>query len=197
MLWSQDRSKELLKEVSDKLLAQDNVQLDFNYNLYNAEANINQETAGKVTLSGTKYFFEYMGIIQINDAQKTYTIIPDNEEVTIVNNEDAASEMNPAKILSFYNEGYRFEWDILQKVGDRKIQYIKLIPIDSNADMAKILLGIDTQSKEVYKVIETGKNGTKTTITITQYRSNTTISPDLFSFDEEKYTAMGYYIIKE
>ena len=195
--WSQDASKALLKEVSDKLLAQENVSLQFNYNLYSAEASINQETSGKVQLKGEKYRFEYLGIIQINDTKNTYTIVPENEEVTIVSNQDAGSEMNPAKILSFYNEGYRFQWDIAQNVGNRKIQYIKLIPIDSNADIAHILLGVDSQNKEVYKVIETGKNGTQTTITITKYESNINLAPNLFSFEEKKYVELGYYIIKE
>ena len=195
--WSQDASKVLLKEVSDKLLAQENISLQFNYTLFNAEANINQETSGKVQLKGEKYRFEYLGIIQLNDTKNTYTIVPENEEVTIVSNENAGSEMNPAKILNFYNEGYRFQWDIAQNIGNRKIQYIKLVPIDSSSDIAYILLGIDNQKKEVYKVIETGKNGTQTTITITKYETNTNLAPNLFSFDEKKYIDLGYYIIKE
>ena len=123
--WSQDVSKALLKEVTDKLLVQENVSLQFNYNLYSAEANINQETSGKVQLKGKKYRFEYLGIIQLNDTKNTYTIVPENEEVSIVSNEDAESEMNPAKILSFYNEGYRFQWDIAQNVGNKKVQYFR------------------------------------------------------------------------
>jgi len=82
-------------------------------------------------------------------------------------------------------------------LGTEKIQYIKLIPIDSNADIAHILLGVDSQKKEVYKVIETGKNGTQTTITITKYESNINLAPNLFSFEEKKYVDLGYYIIKE
>ena len=195
--WSQDASKVLLKEVSDKLLAQENISLQFNYTLFNAEANINQETSGKVQLKGEKYRFEYLGIIQLNDTKNTYTIVPENEEVTIVSNENAGSEMNPAKILNFYNEGYRFQWDIAQNIGNRKIQYIKLVPIDSSSDIAYILLGIDNQKKEVYKVIETGKNCTQTTITITKYETNTNLAPNLFSFEEKKYIDLGYYIIKE
>jgi outer membrane lipoprotein-sorting protein len=195
--WSQDASKVLLKEVSDKLLAQENISLQFNYTLFNAEANINQETSGKVQLKGEKYRFEYLGIIQLNDTKNTYTIVPENEEVTIVSNENAGSEMNPAKILNFYNEGYRFQWDIAQNIGNRKIQYIKLVPIDSSSDIAYILLGIDNQKKEVYKVIETGKNGTQTTITIKKYETNTNLAPNLFSFEEKKYIDLGYYIIKE
>ena len=164
--WAQNPSAALLDKVSKQMASKENISLEFNYALFNAEAKINQETSGKVYIKGDKYHFEYLGVIQINDTKKTYTIVPDNEEVTIVDNKNAIDEMNPAKILSFYKEGYRFTWDILQNVGGRKIQYIKLNSIDSTSDIASILLGIDTLKNEVFKVIETGKNGTKTTITI-------------------------------
>jgi outer membrane lipoprotein-sorting protein len=195
--WAQNPSAALLDKVSKQMASKENISLEFNYALFNAEAKINQETSGKVYIKGDKYHFEYLGVIQINDTKKTYTIVPDNEEVTIVDNKNAIDEMNPAKILSFYKEGYRFTWDILQNVGGRKIQYIKLNSIDSTSDIASILLGIDTLKNEVFKVIETGKNGTKTTITISQYKSNSTFDPALFIFDEKKYIQLGFYIIKE
>ncbi len=195
--WAQNPSAALLDKVSKQMASKENISLEFNYALFNAEAKINQETAGKVYIKGDKYHFEYLGVIQINDTKKTYTIVPENEEVTIVDNKNAIDEMNPAKILSFYKEGYRFTWDIPQNVGGRKIQYIKLNPIDSTSDIASILLGIDTLKNEVFKVIETGKNGTKTTITISQYKSNSTLDPALFIFDEKKYIQLGFYIIKE
>ncbi|MEJ6547338.1 MAG: outer membrane lipoprotein carrier protein LolA [Flavobacteriaceae bacterium] len=195
--WAQSPSTALLDKVSKQMASKENISLEFNYALFNAEAKINQETAGKVYIKGDKYHFEYLGVIQINDTKKTYTIVPDNEEVTIVDNKNAIDEMNPAKILSFYKEGYRFTWDIPQNVGGRKIQYIKLNPIDSTSDIASILLGIDTLKNEVFKVIETGKNGTKTTITISQYKSNSTLDPALFIFDEKIYIQLGFYIIKE
>lgn len=195
--WAQSPSTALLDKVSKQMASKENISLEFNYALFNAEAKINQETAGKVYIKGDKYHFEYLGVIQINDTKKTYTIVPDNEEVTIVDNKNAIDEMNPAKILSFYKEGYRFTWDIPQNVGGRKIQYIKLNPIDSTSDIASILLGIDTLKNEVFKVIETGKNATKTTITISQYKSNSTLDPALFIFNEKKYIQLGFYIIKE
>ncbi len=195
--WAQNPSAALLDKVSKQMASKENISLEFNYALFNAEAKINQETAGKVYIKGDKYHFEYLGVIQINDTKKTYTIVPDNEEVTIVDNKNAIDEMNPAKILSFYKEGYRFTWDIPQNVGGRKIQYIKLNPIDSTSDIASILLGIDTLKNEVFKVIETGKNATKTTITISQYKSNSTLDPALFIFNEKKYIQLGFYIIKE
>jgi hypothetical protein len=39
--------------------------------------------------------------------------------------------ITPAKMLTFFNNGYKYYWDILQDVKGRKIQYIKLVPISS------------------------------------------------------------------
>ena len=47
--------------------------------------------------------------------------------------------------------------DIIQNVRGRKIQYIKLNPIDSNSEISYVLLGIDINTKHVYNLIEIGK----------------------------------------
>ena len=99
-------------------------------------------------------------------------------------------------MLTFYKTGHNYAWDILQNVQGRKIQYVKLTPIDSNSGITSILLGIDAQTKHIYKLIETGSNGTKTTITVNSFKTNQPLSKSLFTFDEAKYEEEGYYIIK-
>ena len=99
-------------------------------------------------------------------------------------------------MLTFYREGHRLDWDILQDVQGRKIQYVKLTPIDTNSEVASILLGIDVETRHIYKLIETGKNGTKTTITVNSFKTNQPLPKTLFTFDEKKYTDEGYYIIR-
>ena len=99
-------------------------------------------------------------------------------------------------MLTFDREGHQYTWDILQNVQGRKIQYVRLTPIDSNSETASILLGIDVETKHIYKLIETGKNGTKTTITVNSFKTDQPLSQSLFTFDEKKYTDEGYYIIR-
>ena len=79
-----------------------------------------------------------------------------------------------------------------KNVKGRKIQYIKLTPIDSNAEVKEILLGIDVQTKHIYNLIQTQDNGTKVTIKVNSFKTNQPMSSILFSFNEEKY--QGYYI---
>lgn len=86
--------------------------------------------------------------------------------------------------------------DIEQNVKGRKIQYIKLTPIDSKAEIKDILLGIDVQTKHIYKLIQTDAQGTKYTLTVNSFKVNQPVSKTLFNFDEAKYKNDGYYINK-
>jgi outer membrane lipoprotein-sorting protein len=46
----------------------------------------------------------------------------------------------------------------------------------------------------IYKLIQTGLNGSKTTFTITEFKKNQTLSNNFFSFDEEKYKKLKFII---
>jgi len=193
---SSDKAKALLDEVYNKVKSYDNIVVDFKYVLNNTEADINQETRGDITMEGDKYIGNFFWAKQIYDGQKVYTIVPENEEVTIEDKSDDGNTLTPSRMLTFYRQGHNYEWDILQTVQGRKIQYVKLTPIDSNSEVKSILLGIDAETKHIYKLIETGQNGTTTTITVNSFKTNQPLSKTLFTFDEGKYKDQGYYIIR-
>jgi hypothetical protein len=69
----------------------------------------------------------------------------------------------------------------------RKIQYVKLTPIDSASEVTQVLLGIDATTKHIYNLIEIGSNGTRTTLTVNSFQTNQPLSETLFTFDEGKY----------
>ena len=55
-------------------------------------------------------------------------------------------------------------------------------------------LGIDTKTKQIYNLIELGKNGTKTTLTVSLFKVNQALAKTYFTFDKAKYPK--YYINK-
>ncbi|HCO85638.1 MAG TPA: hypothetical protein DIT95_19190, partial [Arenibacter sp.] len=185
------KAKTLLDEVYNKVKSYDNIFVDFKYSLNNEEANINTETRGDVTMQGDKYLFNYLGSKQMYDGKKVYTVVPENEEVTIEEKLDDENTITPSKMLTFYKQGHNYDWDILQNIQGRKIQFVKLTPIDTNSEIKSILLGIDVETKHIYKLIETGKNGTKTTITVNSFKIDQPLSKTLFTFDENKYKNDG------
>ena len=189
------KAKALLDELTSKIKVYDNIIIDFKYSLNNLKENINQESKGNVTMKGNMYVLNLMGVTKMFDGKKTFTINPEDEEVSISKlNEKEDNAITPSKMLTFFNTGYKFNWDILQNVKGRKIQYIKLTPNSSKDQRKEILLGIDIQTKNIYNLIEVGKNGTKTTLTVNSFKTNQPLSKNQFIFDASKYPK--YYINK-
>ena len=197
--YSQDNSDAelLLNKVSENIKNYDNIYINYAYTLQNIEEDINQTNNGSFVTEDEKWRFEMLGVTRIFDGNKLYSISPDDEEVTI-SSQDPEDEttITPNKMLYFYEEGYYFEMDESRFVGNgqfrKKIQYVKLIPKDSEAEIKYILLGIDTEFNQIYEVIETGKNETVTTISIVDFEFNLPLDSKLFVFDEEKY--QDYYM---
>ncbi|MBU2951680.1 outer membrane lipoprotein carrier protein LolA [Tamlana agarivorans] len=190
---SQNNAENLLNQVSKKIKNYDNISLDFKYTLENLSEHIKQETKGDVILQGEKYRLNILGVTQLFDGNKLYSISTEDEEVTISSNvENDKDAITPSKMLSFYEDGYTYKLDIKQDINGRKIQYVKLTPIDSNSEIKNILLGIDEQTKHIYNLIQTGNNGTKTTLTVNSFHTNEQLSKNVFTFDATKYE--DYYI---
>ena len=188
-----EAAKKLLDEVSKTISGFQNLNFDFTYVLENRQENIRQETKGSATISGDFYKLNFLGNEQLFDGEKTYTIIPENEEITINSLEgDNDFGINPSKLLVFYREGYAFQWDIKQNVKNRIIQFIKLIPIEENKDLKYLLLGIDLKTKTISRLIEITTSQTRTTLTLKNLKTNMTLRPDFFDFDVSKYP--DYYI---
>lgn len=185
----------LLNKVSENIKSYDNIYINYTYTLSNLEEDINQTNKGSFVTEGDNWKFVMLGVTRIFDGEKLYTISPDDEEVTIsTQNPDDESTITPNKMLYFYEEGYNFEMDIVQYVGRKKIQFVKLIPMDSDAEIKYILLGIDVEFNQIYKVIETGINDTQTTIAIVDFEVNLPLEESLFVFDREKYfEELNYY----
>jgi outer membrane lipoprotein-sorting protein len=185
----------LLKEVSAKVRSYDNIQINFKYNLNNQKEGVNQQTFGDLTLLNDKYVINMLDITRMFDGSSIYTIVPEDQEVTISSyNPEDEKDITPSQMLTFYEKGYDSKMGIVENIKGRKIQFVKLTPIDSNAEIKKIHLGIDKKTKHIYKLIQIDSKGTKYTLTVQSFKTNLPLSKGLFTFDEQKFTNDGYYI---
>lgn len=187
------KAKDLLDQVSAKVKSYSSINIDFKYSLSNTKENINQESKGNVILKGNQYVLNFMGVTKIFDGKKNYTIVPEDEEITISKvDENDDSAVTPSKMLTFFTKGYKYTLDKTTTIKGRKIQFVKLVPISSKDQRKEILLGIDSQSKNIYTIIEVGKKGTKTTLTVNSFKTNLPLSKNQFTFVKSKYP--NYYI---
>jgi len=187
------KAKKLLDEVSAKVKSYDNVSIEFRYTVKNLQQNISQDSKGNVTISGEKYISNFLGSTEMFDGKKKYTIIPEDEEITIETYDPKKENVfSPASMLTFYSKGYTYSWDKLLLLSGKKVQFIKLKPTSSESNIKEILLGIDNVTKNIYKLIQVSNDGTRSELSIISFKPNQALSENHFIFVESKYA--NYYI---
>jgi len=194
-IYSQNDSRaiSLLDKVSEKIDSSVSFKISFTYTLENISEGINQNSDGSIIIKQDNYLLDFMGIKQLSDANKIYSIVPENEEIIISNVEDDDNNtIKPSKLLVFYRDGYLILWDKNEVIDDNVIQFVKLIPIDSVSDIDYLLLGIDTTTNDIKKLVEIGKNQTKTILTVKSIEYDILIEDNLFVFNKDDYPT--YYI---
>ncbi len=184
---SDQKSEKLLNEVATKLKGYENIAFTYKGNFKNSRSGVDMDIQGDARVSGEKYNVNYMGNTYLFDGARQYVINREDEQVTISKAEGSDSMILPSNFFTFYNKGYSKIWDIEKNEGGRKIQYIKLIPIKSDADYKKVLLGIDTMTKHIYNVIITEKSGTMVTFTLKSLKTDEPLAKNTFSFDKSDY----------
>lgn len=193
-LFSQNDLKveQLLDKVSFNIDQSTSYSLNFSYII---DDDIAQKRKGNIIISKNKYILEFLGVKQISDSNFIYTIVPENQEVMIskIQKEDEEN-ISPSNILKFYRQGYEIEMDQLKVESGLSIQFLKLTPNFSDSEISHIFLGININNNNIYKVIEVGKNNSKTMLKIENISYNLKINEDAFDFKEDDYG--GYYIEK-
>jgi outer membrane lipoprotein-sorting protein len=82
----------------------------------------------------------------------------------------------------------------LKQINGKSIQFIELTPIDTDSEIANVIVGIDTKTNHIYQVIEIGVNETRTILTAKNIRTNQQINGSVFTFDQKKYEELNYMI---
>ena len=148
----EDNAKKLLDQVSEKMGAYTNMQLDFSTTLINKDAGIEEGDEppinGKIALKGEKYNLEYLRNTFIFDGNKLFVINHDDREITITDGDLSEDDgfIYPSKLLTFYQEGYNYQMGQLELIDKKKIQFVELFPIDSNSEIIKVKLVLTLNS---------------------------------------------------
>ena len=186
------KAEKLLDKVSSNIDKAKNYSINFSYE---SNDNVSEKTKGNILISQGNYVLDFLGVKQICDSNFIYTIVSENKEVMISEiSEEKGEIINPLNLLEFYRDGYIVKIDESKNESNFLIQYVKLIPIDNSSDISHLLLGINTENNNIYKIIEIGKNKSNTTIRIDNITYNSKLSDDIFVFNKNDYKE--FYIEK-
>ena len=101
-----ESAENILERVSKKIDNSKNCFINFSYKI-----NSNPYENGNILINDKKYILEFMGIKQISDSEKVYTIVPENKEIIISKIDEDSSMIGPSNILKFYKKDYIIQFD--------------------------------------------------------------------------------------
>lgn len=187
-------AKKWLTQARQELQSHPQLFLSFDYHFENTRVDppVTQEEKGSIALQGDNYHLSIMNMQQIRNGDKLYTILPEDEEVQITDYDAEEDQgLTPSSILQSFDKGYSYKLGGTETHNGRKLQYVILKP-NASEEIDRIIVGIDTQSKQLVVLKQWGTNGTVTTFTITGYEPQKELPEGHFSFDRSDYP--GYYI---
>jgi len=183
------KAKAILAEVSKKYKSYTIVKSDFTFTLENPKANVKDVQQGTlyVKASANKYKVAMTNQELFSDGKSQWTYLKEDKEVQVSNVDNSGDAINPAKIFTIYENGFKYLYTGDQKVGSKIYQMIDLTPLDAKKSIFKVRLSIDKAAKQIANVVLFDKNGNKYTYNVKSFSPNVSVPETTFSFDAKKY----------
>jgi outer membrane lipoprotein-sorting protein len=183
------KAKAILAEVSKKYRSYKTIKSNFTFTVANKQAQVNESQKGilYVDAAANKYKVSMSDKDLISDGKTQWTYLKNDKEVQV---SDAASNddaLNPARVFTMYEKGFKYLYTGERKVGSKVYQMIDLSPTDTKKPYFKIRLSIDKVAKQIASVLIFDKNGSNYTYNITAFSAGTAVPESTFVFDAKKY----------
>jgi outer membrane lipoprotein-sorting protein len=191
------KSQGILDKLSTKMKGMKSFYIEFSANIKNADSGQNDNETGKGWVKGNKFYASYGENTIISNGVKTWTVIKEEKSVYESDaSEDDEESMNPKKLMTIWETGFKNKFDKEDKLGGETVSVISLFPKNpSKSDFHTIILYIGKADNELKKATMKSKDGTTMTYSLTKFTSNPDVDDSKFVFDKKKYP--GYPVIKD
>lgn len=183
------KAKAILAEVSKKYKSYDVVKTDFSFTLNNPQAKVKETQSGTlyVKANANKYKVAMTNQELFSDGKTQWTYLKNDKEVQVSNVDPSGDAINPAKIFTIYEKGFKYIYTGDKKVGAKTYQMIDLTPVDTKKSVFKVRLSVDKATKQIGNVEIFEKNGNTYTYNVKTFTPNVKVPETTFAFDSKKY----------
>ncbi len=189
MAQSEVKAKAILAEVSKKYRSYDVIKTEFSYTLENPEAKIKETQSGTLFVKSkvNKYKVVLKGQELISDGKSQWTYLKADKEVQVSEVDNSADALNPAKLFTIYEKGFKSLYTNDTKVNGKIVHNIDLSPTDTKRSFFKVKLQIDKLNKQIVNAVIFDKNGNRYTYSIKTFTPNIKVPESTFAFDSRLY----------
>lgn len=186
----------ILDKASAKIKGLKSFYVEFSASVKNSSNGTNTNLSGKGWVKGDKYSAIYGETTLISNGIKNWNIVKEEKTVYESSASDEDDSMNPKKLMTIWETGFKSKYDLEETIGSEKVHKIYLYPKNpKTASYHTIVIYISKDNNEVKKAILKSKDGTVSTFTMTKFTDNPTVEDSKFVFDKSKYP--GYSVVKD
>lgn len=184
-------SAEVLEKVSKKYQTYRTVTADIRLTILNSGGTeeIHQGTLSMERASG-KYLIRLAGREIINDGKTQWTVLTDQKEVQVTDADQDESQLSPASLFTFFQNGYSGDYMGNRQVGNKRLIGVSLTPLASNSNVKKIELYIEPESYKVEQAKVYDVNGGEYLYALQNLKVNTPLPYQTFLFNPKLYQGM-------
>jgi outer membrane lipoprotein-sorting protein len=183
VLVAQDqKAKSILDQLSKKTKSYTSIEAKFTNTFSSTVTDINEKQSGTLFLKDDSYRLEMKAQTIICDGETNWIYLEDEEEVNITEIDDEENELNPSKIFTIYENGYKYKF----VKEDNKNYQIDLFPNESGPFL-KVELFIDKTKMQISSFTMIDKQGSQYKYDIDSFITNKEMSNDFFVFKTADY----------
>lgn len=187
------KAKAILAQVSKKYRSYDAIKADFTFTIENPQAKLKKSDNGILYArsKANKYKISMKDQDLISDGKTVWTHLKSEREVQLSEVDNSADALNPAKLFTIYETGYKYVYNGDTKVNGKIQHVIDLTPTDSKNSIFKIRLNVDKLTKHITNAVIFNKNGNRYSYSIKTFTPNVKVSDAIFVFDEKKHPGVN------
>jgi chaperone LolA len=184
------KAKAILDDLSKTTKSYKTISAEYEQVVLNKEKKQVDKQSGKVQVKGTKFRLEIPGNTIVCDGKTVWTHNKDAQEVTIKNfepnNEDG---LDPTKIFTIYETGYKYKYDKEEKIGAATFHVISLFPAikPEKKKFHTIKMYVDKTKKQVHEIRMMMKDGSTQVYEIKSMKPNEELADAVFVFDTKGF----------
>ncbi len=183
------KAKAILEKLNTKYKSYNTIDIDFIVKLKGD--GVNETIKGNALKKGDKYAYDTEDYKVVCDGRSVWTYVKDDNVVTITSSDDAEEDeevMNPAKLLTIWEKGFKYQLAGFKTIGGVKTQEIRLFPENpKKSKFHTVSLYVDEAKNEIAKISVKGRDAVNIEYAIKSLKGNQAIADNKFKFDTSKY----------
>lgn len=181
-------AKQILDKASAKIKSYKSLQVQFSYQLLDAQGVSQGIKKGVASMKGVKYVVQLAGQEIYCDGKTIWTYDKSSNEVTITKVDPSSTTISPQKLFTnFYDKDFLYKVNGEQKAGGKTLVEIEMTPVDKSQNFHKVYLYVDKKTDIVSPIKVLDKNGNRYVYTVISLNGNAGLTDASFLFDKTKH----------